>query len=122
MREKEILPTVRNVRVELDELNTHGITGELSVKAGGIIRCESCSTEQRADEFEILDVRRLEGQSDPADMSAVVVARCGSCHQRGSIVLTFGPNASEADAEVLGLLDEHTWKKHSSPESKHDAH
>ena len=118
MRQREILPTVRNVKVELDEMADHGITVEFTVKPGGVIHCGACDSEQRANDAEILDVRRLEGQSDPADMSAVVALRCAKCKARGSIVLTYGPQASENDADVLQLLDDHSWREHTSAESK----
>jgi hypothetical protein len=112
-------PTVRNVALELEELFANGFESTFSVRPNAVLCCGSCGAEEKASEVEILDVRRLEGQSDPADMSAVVAAKCGRCQKLGSVVLTFGPQASEADAEVLAALDEHKWREHKEGSSTH---
>ena len=51
---------------------------------------------------------RLEGASDPADMSLVVPLDCPDCGARGVLVLRYGPEASMEEADVLAVLDLHT--------------
>jgi hypothetical protein len=48
---------------------------------------------------------RLEGASDPDDMVAVAALRCPSCKTRGTLVLSYGPETSAVDADVLCCLD-----------------
>lgn len=67
----------------------------------GVLRCTSCDTETAIGHFEVHDERRMEGASDPDDMVMVVAAQCPSCGARGTIVLGFGPNASETDADLI---------------------
>lgn len=104
-------PTVRNIAVELQDLQERGISGSFRVKPGARIVCDTCHTEHNAAELEIIDFRRVEGQSDPADMAAVVAAVCQGCGDRGVVVLTYGPRASAEDADVLAALDEHEWAR-----------
>ena len=54
-----------------------------------------------AAEIPVLDLRRLEGASDPDDMLAVLALECPNCGLRGSLVLNYGPTATEEDAAVL---------------------
>jgi hypothetical protein len=49
-------------------------------------------------------LRRLEGESDPADMVAIVAITCPQCGRRGTMVLGFGPAATAEDADVLHEL------------------
>lgn len=104
-------PTVRNIAVELEELRAKGFTGTFRVKPGARIVCDTCHHEHNAADLEIVDFRRVEGQSDPADMAAVVAAICHGCGDKGVVVLTYGPRASAEDADVLAALDEHEWAR-----------
>lgn len=47
---------------------------------------------------------RAEGVSDPDDMLAVVAVTCPNCGTPGTVVLGYGPESSEDDAEVLLAL------------------
>jgi hypothetical protein len=49
-------------------------------------------------------LRRLEGESDPADMMAVVAVTCPACAATGTLTLGFGPTSSAEDADVLHAL------------------
>jgi hypothetical protein len=81
-----------------------GFDGDFYAEEGGIVRCGSCDSTIEADRIEMQSLRRLEGASDPADMAAVVALECPICGRRGTLVLTFGPSASAADQDVLGVL------------------
>jgi hypothetical protein len=65
------------------------------------VECESCHRVTDAAELPVLELRRLEGASDPDDMLAVVAIECPNCHLRGSLVLNYGPTATEEDSSVL---------------------
>lgn len=110
MPQQPMPPTVRNVNTELDDLDEMGFHEEFRVKPGGHVVCGVCGMEVPARDVEILEVRRVEGQSDPADMAAVIGLRCRGCAHEGTLVLTYGPTASEEDADVLAQLDGHTWQ------------
>jgi hypothetical protein len=83
-----------------------GWSSQFAARAGGSIECESCHHVVDAGDAPVLELRRLEGASDPDDMLAVVAVECPNCGLRGSLVLNYGPTATEEDAAVLlGLGD-----------------
>jgi hypothetical protein len=83
-----------------------GWSSQFAARAGGTVECESCHTSMAAVDVPVLELRRLEGASDPDDMLAVVAVECSTCGLRGSLVLNYGPTATEEDADVLlGLGD-----------------
>jgi hypothetical protein len=87
-------------------LESDGYTAAFSSRTGGRIRCDACGTESDASVFTAHQFRRLEGASDPEEMLAVAALVCPVCDARGVLVLTYGPLATEEDAEVLARLDE----------------
>ncbi len=93
----------------LDELlaafSADGFTCSMTPLAGGTVRCGECGQAPAAGDFAVEALRRTEGASDPGDMSAVVALTCPSCGTKGTVVLRFGPEAGEADEDVLGALD-----------------
>ena len=86
---------------------THeGWSSQFAARAGGSVECESCHHVVGAADVPVLELRRLEGASDPDDMLAVVAIECPNCGLRGSLVLNYGPTATEEDESVLlGLGD-----------------
>jgi hypothetical protein len=81
-----------------------GFVCDMRALAGGAVQCAECSTASPAGEFAVAALRRTEGASDPGDMSAVVALACPNCGARGTVVLRFGPEAGEADDDVLAAL------------------
>jgi hypothetical protein len=73
------------------------------VETGGAarLRCGRCGADSDPSELTVDVVRRMEGASDPADMLAVLGARCPRCQARGSMVVRYGPEADEAEAALL---------------------
>jgi len=82
-----------------------GFTDQLGVRPGGRIICFSSRHEAAAEDFELVSLSRLEGASDPDDMLAVVALRCPSCGTKGTLVLNYGPEATEDDVDVLRRLE-----------------
>jgi hypothetical protein len=90
----------------LGRFTAQGWSSQFAARAGGIVECESCRHAIPAVDVPVLELRRLEGASDPDDMLAVVAVECPNCGLRGSLVLNYGPTATEEDAAVLlGLGD-----------------
>ena len=82
-----------------------GFACSMTPLAGGTIRCGECGQSPAAGDFAVASLRRTEGASDPGDMSAIAGITCPSCGTKGTVVLRFGPEAGEADEDVLGALD-----------------
>ncbi len=90
----------------LARFTNQGWSSQFAARAGGVVECESCQTSTAAVDVPVLELRRLEGASDPDDMLAVVAVECPTCGLRGSLVLNYGPTATEDDVAVLlGLGD-----------------
>ena len=87
------------------EFEAEGFTGQLIPIRDGYLRCVTCNTATHADELQVHNLRRLEGASDPDDMLAVVALTCPACGTRGTVALTYGPETSPEEAEVLLLLE-----------------
>jgi hypothetical protein len=82
-----------------------GWSSQFAARTGGMVECESCRNTTPAVDVPVLELRRLEGASDPDDMLAVVAIECPRCGLRGSLVLNYGPTATEDVASVLLGLD-----------------
>ena len=78
-----------------------GYREQLMVDDDGGLTCARCGNRAEPEDIELHSLRRLEGASDPDDMVAVLAVACPSCGAKGTLVLPFGPQASEAEAEVL---------------------
>jgi ribosomal protein S27AE len=90
----------------LDGLAEEGFTEQLMARPDRRVECGACGAESDAADLDVASVRRLEGASDPDDMMAVVAAACTRCGAGGTLVLGFGPNASDDDTDVARALPE----------------
>ena len=66
----------------------------------GRLLCGSCQSLIAPDHIAIQSIRRLEGQSDPADMMGVVAIICPVCDAHATAVLKFGPEASHEENQI----------------------
>ncbi len=72
--------------------------------------CIICNTERfEADDFEIVDVYRYEGNTDPADEAAVYAIRSAS-GLKGILVTGYGASADSFSTEILSKLHGHLSK------------
>jgi hypothetical protein len=78
-----------------------GYASNFWAEANASVRCDSCQSVLPSRKLTMHSIRRLEGASDPADMAAVVATSCPVCGAEGTMVLSYGPGASEFDADVL---------------------
>lgn len=90
----------------LESLELEGYRGQMAARPAGQVLCVSCHMESDAAEMEVDALRRMEGVSDPADMMAIAALVCPVCGTHGTLVLSYGPEASADDAEVLALLSD----------------
>lgn len=88
-------------------LDAEGYAGQFRAVEGAAVQCLTCRTVTPAAELHMDDVTRLEGVSDPADMAVVLPLRCPACGTRGTLVVPYGPNASEEEADVLRAMERH---------------
>ena|ERR1700687_337102 len=72
----------------------------------GRVRCGNCRRTIDPSHFAQESLRRLEGTSDPDDMVAVVAIHCPACGTAGTLVLQYGPMASEGQALVVKDMDD----------------
>jgi hypothetical protein len=81
-----------------------GFAFDFYSRPGGTVECGQCHVPHRADTLELHRLERLEGDSDPSEMLAVCAVACPNCGTRGTLVLTFGPESTREDDDVLELL------------------
>lgn len=82
-----------------------GHSGQMAARPGGRLICFTCRAEFDAAEVGVAGLRRMEGPSDPADMLAVAALICPRCGAKATVVLGYGPEASDDDSDVLAHLD-----------------
>jgi hypothetical protein len=83
-----------------------GYDDQFTVDEDGSLRCCHCEQAAGPDEVELHSLRRLEGASDPDDMSAVLAVTCPRCGTKGTAVVMFGPQASPGETELLLRLQD----------------
>jgi hypothetical protein len=82
-----------------------GFTRQFAIREDGEIECLTCKHRFDAANAAVDEFRRLEGASDPDDMLAVVAITCPGCGARGTLIVNYGPVASEDDSLVLARLE-----------------
>jgi hypothetical protein len=90
----------------LESYAASGYSTNFWAEADANVRCDSCQSVLPSRRLVMHSIRRLEGASDPADMAAVVATSCPVCGAEGTMVLSYGPTASEFDADVLLALSD----------------
>ena len=88
----------------LNTWNERGFGGQFVGVDGGRIECVVCGAVSHASGFIVEEWRRLEGASDPDDMVKAVAADRPACGAGGNLVLGYGVNASDLDAEISAAL------------------
>lgn len=75
------------------------------VRSDGDVECGECGESSSADRWTVEAQHRIEGASDPDDLQLVAGMLCPECEAKGSIIIGYGPNASDNDGDVLLGLD-----------------
>lgn len=89
----------------IDDLREQGYDVDFVVGEGGVVRCTQCRHEEPPTDVDVDVFRRLEGASDPADMSAILAMKCRECGAKGVVMVGYGPNASPDDGDLLLAVD-----------------
>ncbi len=89
----------------IDDLREQGYEVDFVVGEGGVVRCTQCRHEEPPGDVDVDVFRRLEGASDPADMSAILAMTCRECGAKGVVMVGYGPNASPDDGDLLLAVD-----------------
>jgi len=84
----------------LEQLRQQGFTIDFNL-AGEHLYCEAGKF--TADDFQIADVYRYEGNSDPAD-EAVVYAIVSASGVKGTLVMGYGASSEDIAPEILKKL------------------
>lgn len=90
-------PTIVQIVAEYAEA---GFDADAFVTEEGRLLCGTCGTASAPGAVDVHSIRRLEGQSDPSDMSGVIALVCPACGARATAVLRFGPEAGAAEQSV----------------------
>jgi hypothetical protein len=96
-----------------------GFSSSFVVTDEAALECVECGTVSSAEGVKMSSLRRLEGESDPSDMVAVVALTCPVCGSRGTLVLGFGPMATQQDSDVLKALRDHRGDAKAPGNSAH---
>lgn len=88
----------------LSSFEVEGYKGQMAAAPAGHVVCLTCHQESPATELRLDALERMEGASDPADMVAIAALVCPLCSAHGTLVLSYGPEASDDDADVLAAL------------------
>ena len=90
----------------IDDYRKAGFASDFFAEDGAIVRCGRCSSTLDARRLAMHSIRRLEGASDPADMTVIAATSCPVCRADGTIVLGYGPMSSATDADVLMAMQD----------------
>jgi hypothetical protein len=90
----------------LDTFTREGFACDFRPAPDGVIECPECGSASDAARFRVAQFRRMEGASDPGEMLLIAALRCPHCDAGGTLVLTYGPEVTRLDAEILERLDE----------------
>ncbi len=91
----------------LDAYGAAGFSGSFSITDEAAVECLACRATIEPERIRMSSLRRMEGESDPADMLAIVAITCPNCQSRGTALLGYGPMATSEEAAVLTALRDH---------------
>ena len=89
----------------LERLAADGYTASFSSERGGVL-CSACDSWHVADDVQIEEIVRFEGESDPADEAVLFALACGQCGAKGTLVAAYGPDMDPDDVALVLKLDD----------------
>lgn len=90
---------------EIDDLREQGYRADFVVGERGVVRCTKCRHEEPPEDVDVDVFRRLEGASDPDDMSVILAMTCRECGTKGIVMVGYGPRASADVGDLLLAVD-----------------
>jgi len=86
----------------ITDLESSGFDAQFDVDdETGACTCASCGSTSSPSVITIHHARRVEGASDPAEMSNVLGLSCPACGQKGIVACRYGPEASTGEGLLL---------------------
>ena len=86
----------------LTDFERAGFNGQFLVDDDtGTTSCTGCGHQASVDDVNVVDARRLEGASDPAEMASVLALRCPTWGRQGTLACRYGPEASAGEVALL---------------------
>lgn len=95
------VPGEDTIQSVIAELQARGFTADMFVTPDARVRCGAYDHDAAPADLELDELRRIEGDSDPADMAAILALTCLVCGRRGTAIVRFGPEAGPQDIAVL---------------------
>jgi len=90
----------------LREYEQRGFRGQFVARPSGQVECISCQHEVPPEQLLLRSMRRVEGVSDPADMSMVAALECPRCGALGTATFMYGPYASPEEGSAMRALQD----------------
>ena len=90
----------------ISDLQKRGYTLDFNL-ANEFLECKQNSCKLRADEFEIDEVYRFEGETDPGDENIVYGISSLNDNSRGILVNAYGMYSDSAANEIVSKLNKH---------------
>lgn len=90
---------------EINDLRDQGYGADFVVGERGVVRCTKCRHEEQPGDLDVDVFRRLEGASEPDEMSAILAITCRECGTKGIVMVGYGPNASPDEGDLLLAID-----------------
>ncbi len=90
----------------LAALKLRGYTIDFNINFDQLI-CDDLNACLRADEFEIVEMYRFEGDTNPSDEDVVYAVESKDGELKGSLSMAFGTYANEIDQQFLKKLSFH---------------
>lgn len=81
-----------------------GFAAQFIAAPNASVECANCRSVVPAPRLEVIRTHRFEGASDPADMMCLFGVKCPVCAAMGTLLLAYGVNADNVDADVATSL------------------
>lgn len=98
---------LKTVTAVLKDLQAQGFTTDFRFKNNKLIPLQYPSRQYTADDIEVLDTYRFEGDTDPADASILYVFKTSDGLQ-GTLANAYGPMADVGVDEFFKRTNEHS--------------
>ncbi|MBE7174964.1 MAG: phosphoribosylpyrophosphate synthetase [Mucilaginibacter polytrichastri] len=91
----------------INDLKERGYTHDLSL-TNDSLECKDLDLRLRAEDFDIDEFYRFEGESDPADNTIVYAVSSEKKNLKGTLVHAYGTYSEAIDPDLLAKLTPHT--------------
>ncbi|MBS1512291.1 MAG: phosphoribosylpyrophosphate synthetase [Bacteroidetes bacterium] len=100
------MPSYDTLTDALNDLKQRGFTIDFNIAFDKLV-CTSNTTVLNPNEFEIVEVYRFEGNTNPADEEVVYAIAAKEGDRKGTLISAFGIYAADISTELLKKLTIH---------------